>query len=1066
MKTDRSHSLSFNNCFLFVLLLIQLIAINHKSFSQQEFYVANDSILDAEVVGDKLFIGGSFTSLTAPRGSFATVNTTGTFSSASLIPKVGGGEVKSIVPDGIGGWYIGGSFTKVADQPIARLAHILSTGLVDVAWTPNPDNVVHALWLEGSTLYVGGEFTNISGSGRDGLAIFDTNTGNINSLTTDPFFNGPIYALYYSSGTLFVGGSFTTANGFAKGGMANINPTTGTLDGFNIGVNGEIRSIFVSGTTVYFGGSFNTITGGGPIVFRNHLASATSSNVISSWNPDPDQPVYKLYYDGSLYVLGLFNNIATQPIAKIAKFDPTTDTIYSSWDANLIGFPNTIVHDGLGNLFVGGRIYEANSTTVHNITAIDSTTGVPVSTYTPYFSGEVNAIAINGTTLAVGGSFGGFETKVDRNRLAAIDLRTGEPTSFDPNISGEVNALMSDGTTLYVGGGFSSVSGNPAPRGAAFTVSDGSQTAWLPSPDFSIRDIQQNPNNGNIIIVGDFTNINSGSLTRSQLAEVNPTTGSGLPLSITTNGTINKILIDGNSAYITGSFTDINSSARNRLAKISLTDGSLDATWNPSADSTVSGMFINDNGVTKTLYVTGSFVNINATPREGIAEINLLDAGTLTSWDPSTANPSLIMNNASNIVKIGTEVFVAGQFIQVGSDVTQPFIKFDSTTSAVISGSNFGEGSGKSLYFNQSTNHLFALGNFIGASDEPYQSLSIINGPLVNIESPTVVPLTTLIDGSTVSGNKGFWMGVPKISYQTQWYRCNESGVLCDPISGETGTTYVLSVADVGGQVQYRVTAQDATGSIVTESANSSVVDPLNTVLHTINGTTQSGETLTSSNGTWNGATGLNFLYQWRRCNSSGASCSNISGETSQTYILTEADIGSTIRVNLSAQKNGSAGANTVQSAQTGVVSPAPTATATATPTQTPTFTPTQTPSVTATPTEDATQTPSATASPTPICSLPKPSAKVTSGKIVVKYPRATRLNGCTTSTLKSNLVLTMGSRTKTLNARFKRVSTKKFAQFSIKPALKNKRGQLRLTAKDILTGVTVFGVTKQIKTK
>jgi hypothetical protein len=36
----------------------------------------------------------------------------------------------------------------------------------------------------------------------------------------------------------------------------------------------------------------------------------------------------------------------------------------------------------------------------------------------------------------------------------------------------------------------------------------------------------------------------------------------------------------------------------------------------------------------------------------------------------------------------------------------------------------------------------------------------------------------------------------------------------------------------------------------------------------------------------------MSFKYQWRRCNSAGASCVNISGATASTYTPVAADVG------------------------------------------------------------------------------------------------------------------------------------------------------------------------------
>ena len=65
----------------------------------------------------------------------------------------------------------------------------------------------------------------------------------------------------------------------------------------------------------------------------------------------------------------------------------------------------------------------------------------------------------------------------------------------------------------------------------------------------------------------------------------------------------------------------------------------------------------------------------------------------------------------------------------------------------------------------------------------------------------------------------------------------------------------------------------------------------------TVGGIARDGSTLTANPGTWNGTPTITYTYQWQRCDTAGANCVNIPGETGSTYTLTPADVGSTIRV-------------------------------------------------------------------------------------------------------------------------------------------------------------------------
>ena len=94
---------------------------------------------------------------------------------------------------------------------------------------------------------------------------------------------------------------------------------------------------------------------------------------------------------------------------------------------------------------------------------------------------------------------------------------------------------------------------------------------------------------------------------------------------------------------------------------------------------------------------------------------------------------------------------------------------------------------------------------------------------------------------------------------------------------------------------------------------------PASTAAPTVSGPAEQGQTLSAAAGSWSGTTPMTYGYQWRRCNTSGGSCANVSGETGASYALAAADVGSTIRVRVTATNP--AGSATADSAPTVVVS-------------------------------------------------------------------------------------------------------------------------------------------------
>jgi hypothetical protein len=93
---------------------------------------------------------------------------------------------------------------------------------------------------------------------------------------------------------------------------------------------------------------------------------------------------------------------------------------------------------------------------------------------------------------------------------------------------------------------------------------------------------------------------------------------------------------------------------------------------------------------------------------------------------------------------------------------------------------------------------------------------------------------------------------------------------------------------------------------------------PVNTVPPAITGTPQQSQTLTGSTGTWTGTGTITYAFQWLRCNANGNACSAINNSTARTYTLRGVDVGSTIRVRVTATNPD--GSTVATSAPTAVV--------------------------------------------------------------------------------------------------------------------------------------------------
>lgn len=178
----------------------------------------------------------------------------------------------------------------------------------------------------------------------------------------------------------------------------------------------------------------------------------------------------------------------------------------------------------------------------------------------------------------------------------------------------------------------------------------------------------------------------------------------------------------------------------------------------------------------------------------------------------------------------------------------------------------------------------------------------------VNTVAPAVTGTATV--GQTLSCSTGTWNAAPpSITYTYQWQRGTTN------ISGATSSTYVIQSADAGNTLRCVVTATNAVGATSANSNSTATVAqaPVNTAAPTLSGTTQVGNTLSSTTGSWTATPAVSsYSYQWQR------NGSNIGGATSSTYTLVPADDGKNIRCVVTATNT--AGSTQAASAATSAI--------------------------------------------------------------------------------------------------------------------------------------------------
>jgi hypothetical protein len=492
-------------------------------------------VWDIAVQGDTAYIGGEFTSL-AP-----TLELAGAIDGASGLPQPGfpkleAGEVKVAVPDGVGGWYIGGNF-KIslgpADSRVA-LARVRADGTVDPQWKPQfaaqqqSPSTVYALAVYNTYVYIGGDFTKFQagqsgggGTARNHLARVSASTGTVDS-GWDPSPDGTLVRsiAVAPDGTAYVAGDFQNIRGVPRNGLAGLASAGAAVTGWAPALpNVTSMTVAPDNSKVYVAGDSLAATDTAGNVLWTHAGKVTSVAVGRSGS--------------TVYAGGPFTSLAGRPRDHLAAVDTTSGTIDPSWtpSANDTVAAVTVSEDG-SKVYVGGNFTDVRGHVRNRLAAVDAATGTLEAWDPNAKDGTIVALSVSGSQVYAGGTFKGLGA-LPRTMLGAIDLNSGEAMPWAPvlrNLDANKNplpeppivqalAMSADGSKVYVGGNFSHVTGpNCPPEGCPRDnlVAIDAQTGQ-PDPNFKPGALQGTVRslalNGNTLYVGgDFKEVRiSGS---------------------------------------------------------------------------------------------------------------------------------------------------------------------------------------------------------------------------------------------------------------------------------------------------------------------------------------------------------------------------------------------------------------------------------------------------------------------------------------------------------------------------------------------------------------------------
>lgn len=360
---------------------------------------------------------------------------------------------------------------------------------------------------------------------------------------------------------------------------------------------GTVNALATDGTYTYVGGRDISLAGSNtnnfavlePSLSHRVVAASTSypwSSDVTAVVPDPSGGWW-VFSGSSAYRVPTSGAVTTLFLG----------TFSNNWAA---------VADGVN------YVYCAPGDGTGFLRRIDRRTNALDPAWLPGVTGAITALAIDpsGTYLYVGGSFTALTPLAGagsaRARLARISLRTGlvDPTWPTTAPNNAVEAIAVVGTDAFIGGSFTDYGGVGTRDGIAkVSVSTGAiATGWL---------------------------------------------GNG---GLSAGTSVTALLVRGTDLYAGGNFTTLGGVPRTRLAKLSQSDGTVDATWAPVAATTVAALA----QTTATVYAAAGATVSELDPATGASRVL---PGLYDSFTPYVSDLAV---NGSGQLALG------GNFTQVG----------------------------------------------------------------------------------------------------------------------------------------------------------------------------------------------------------------------------------------------------------------------------------------------------------------------------------------------------------------------------------------------------------------
>jgi uncharacterized delta-60 repeat protein len=457
------------------------------------------------------------------------------------------------------------------------------------------------------------------------------------------------------------------------------------------------------------------------------IGRAAVSVDIAGFNPDVNSVVLALYQqaDGKVLIGGDFTTVNGTARNRIARLnaDGSLDAGFDP-DTGAYGIVFALSQQADGKVLIGGDFTTVNGTARNRIARLNADGSLDIG-FDPSTGANSRVRVLSQQAdgkVLIGGSFSIVNGTV-RNHIARLNADGSLDAGFDPGANNTIVALsqQADGKVL-IGGDFITVNGTARNHIARLNADGSLDSGFDPGTgaNLTVSALSQQAD-GKVLIGGSFTTVNGTARNRIARLNADGSLDAGFDPGAGASSFVFALSqqVDG-KVLIGGLFRSVNGTTRNRIARLNA-DGSLDAGFDPGANNTIFALSQQADGK---VLIGGSFTTVNGTARNRIARLNV-DGSLDIGFDPGTG-ANLTVSAVSQ--QADGKVLIGGQFSTVNGTARNRIARLNADGS-LDAGFDPGTGADNVVYAvsQQADGKVLIGGQFTSVNGTPRNHIARLN---------------------------------------------------------------------------------------------------------------------------------------------------------------------------------------------------------------------------------------------------------------------------------------------------------------------------------------------------